>query len=126
MSVAASRRAFHVARPCLTGKTLEGTEENFDELVINADHPVIVDFYADWCGPCKVLGPLLTKAVAANPTVTLVKVNVDKYQELATEFNIAALPTVMAFQNGEVADQFVGMRNGAALQEFVKKHASSA
>ncbi|KAI7893567.1 thioredoxin-like protein, partial [Mucor mucedo] len=108
------------------GKTIEATKETFDSLVTKADHPVIVDFYADWCGPCKMLGPLLTKSVAGNPKVTLVKINVDDNQEIASKFKIAALPTVSAFNNGEVVDSFVGMRSGPMVEQFVKKHADLA
>ncbi|OBZ90273.1 Thioredoxin, mitochondrial [Choanephora cucurbitarum] len=119
-------RAFHSAQPRLTGKTVEATTSTWDQLVTKADHPVIVDFYADWCGPCKMLGPILSKAVEANPKVTLVKINVDDHQEIASDFKIAALPTVSAFHEGKVVDSFVGMRNAAAVQQFVKKHADLA
>jgi thioredoxin 1 len=73
-----------------------------------------------------MLGPLLTKAVAENPKVTLVKINVDDHQEIAADFKVAALPTVSAFHNGKVVDSFVGMRNKAMVEEFVKKHAELA
>ncbi|KAG0860797.1 hypothetical protein G6F17_000665 [Rhizopus arrhizus] len=79
-------RSFHAAYPRFTGKTVEANTKTFDELVRKADHPVIVDFYADWCGPCRVLTPLLSKTVAANPQVTLVKLNVDDCPEIAGEF----------------------------------------
>ncbi|KAG0173594.1 thioredoxin 2 [Apophysomyces sp. BC1015] len=79
-----------------------------------------------WCGPCKVLTPILTKTVAANPNVTLVKVNVDDMMDISSKYKIAALPTVKAFHNSEVVDEFVGMRNVAQCQEFVKKHAERA
>lgn len=81
-------RSFHAAYPRFTGKTVEANTKTFDELVRKADHPVIVDFYADWCGPCRVLTPLLSKTVAANPQVTLVKLNVDDCPEIAGEFKV--------------------------------------
>ncbi|KAI7879866.1 thioredoxin [Lichtheimia hyalospora FSU 10163] len=121
-----AQRMFHAGQPRFTGKTVEASTESFEQLVKKADHPVIVDFYAEWCGPCKMLGPLLEKSVAANPKVTLVKLNVDNANELAGEYNIAALPTVYAFQNGDVVDQFVGMRSGPQVEEFVKNHAGRA
>ncbi|KAI9271346.1 thioredoxin-1, partial [Sporodiniella umbellata] len=107
------------------GKTIEANAETFGKLVRNADHPVIVDFYADWCGPCKVLAPMLSKVVASNPEVTLVKVNVDDCQEIASEFKVAALPTVSAFYEGKVVDTFVGVQP-AKIPEFIKKHAELA
>ncbi|KAG2231098.1 hypothetical protein INT48_003467 [Thamnidium elegans] len=119
-------RSFHAAQPRLTGKTVEATSETFDSLVTKANHPVIVDFYADWCGPCKMLGPLLSKSVAANPNVTLIKINVDDNQEIASKFKVAALPTVSAFNDGKVVDSFVGMRSGPMVEQFVKKHADLA
>ncbi|KAG0798934.1 hypothetical protein G6F22_003729 [Rhizopus arrhizus] len=106
-------RSFHAAYPRFTGKTVEANTKTFDELVRKADHPVIVDFYADWCGPCRVLTPLLSKTVAANPQVTLVKINV------------AALPTVSAFYEGKVVDTFVGAQP-AKVASFIEKHAELA
>ncbi|KAI9480924.1 MAG: thioredoxin-like protein [Benjaminiella poitrasii] len=110
----------------MSGKTVEATTETFGSLVEKADHPVIVDFYADWCGPCKMLGPLLTKAIAENPKVTLVKINVDDHQSIASKYQVAALPTVFAFNDGKVVDSFVGMRPKPLVEEFVKKHAELA
>lgn len=73
-----------------------------------------------------MLGPLLTKSVAANPKVTLVKINVDDNQDIAAQFKVAALPTVSAFHGGKVVDSFVGMRNAAMVDQFVKKQADLA
>ncbi|CAO3689018.1 unnamed protein product [Rhizopus stolonifer] len=81
-------RSFHAAQPRFTGKTVEATADTFEALVRKADHPVIVDFYANWCGPCKILAPMLSKTVAANPQVTLVKVDVDSCVDIAREFNV--------------------------------------
>ncbi|KAI8889749.1 thioredoxin [Backusella circina FSU 941] len=119
-------RSFSVGQPCFTGKTVEGTNETFDALVTNADHPVIVDFYADWCGPCKIIAPVLSKSVAANPKVTLVKINVDEHQELAQKYQVTALPTVQAFNGSKVVDKFIGALSGVQIEKFVKKHASLA
>ncbi|KAL0080623.1 thioredoxin 2-like protein [Phycomyces blakesleeanus] len=121
-----TQRAFHAGQTCFTGKTITATSKDFDELVTKANHPVIVDFYADWCGPCKMLGPILTKVVAENPAVTLVKIDVDENTDIASKYRIAALPTVIAFNGDKVVDQFVGMRGKPQLEEFVKKHSELA
>ncbi|ORY95416.1 thioredoxin-like protein [Syncephalastrum racemosum] len=120
------RAAFHAGQPRWTGKTIEANAQNFDELVTKADHPILVDFYADWCGPCKMLGPVLSKLVEANPKVTLVKIDVDKANDIAQKYKISALPTVAAFHNGEVVEQFVGMLKPPQVEAFVKKHAEKA
>ncbi|KAF7728681.1 thioredoxin 2 [Apophysomyces ossiformis] len=70
-----------------------------------------------------MLSPILTKVVAANPKVTLIKVNVDEMQDISADYKITALPTVKAFHNSEVVDEFIGMRNAAQCEAFVKKHA---
>ncbi|CAO3676224.1 unnamed protein product [Umbelopsis ramanniana] len=113
---------FHTSSVVSSGKTVEATDKTFADLVEKADHPVIVDFYAEWCGPCKVLGPILTKAVAENKKVTLVKLDVDSAMDIAQKYQIAAMPTVFAFQNGKVVDEFVGMRDRKFLTDFVNKH----
>jgi len=111
---------FHTSRVVRDGKTVEATEKTFADLVEKAEHPVIVDFYADWCGPCKMLGPILSKAVADNKKTTLVKVDVDTASQIAAKYQIAAMPTVFAFHKGKVVDQFVGMRDKKFVTEFVK------
>ena len=85
------------------------TLENFDEVVLGADIPVIVDFYADWCGPCKMLAPEL-EAVAEelDGKVKIVKVNVDEQGELANAFSINAIRALIVFKNGQAAAKYVG------------------
>ncbi|CAJ0766091.1 9749_t:CDS:2 [Entrophospora sp. SA101] len=103
---------FHASSITRTGKTLEGSVGTFDNLVLKAKEPVIVDFYADWCNPCKILGPVLEREVANNSKVTLVKLNADENHSLASEYEVSALPTVLAFHNGKVVDSFmVGHNN---------------
>lgn len=81
---------------------------------------VIVDFYADWCGPCKMMGPALEKAVAAHPgTVCLGKVNVDQAKQLAAENKVGGIPDVRFFQDGKQVDQFVGFPGEAGVLEKV-------
>jgi putative thioredoxin len=96
------------------------TEQTFSAEVIDAsaDEPVVVDFWADWCGPCKMLGPVLEQA-AAEKGVKLVKLDVDSNQRLADEYGIRGIPAVKAFRNGHVVAEFVGARPKPAVDAFL-------
>ncbi|KAI4793401.1 hypothetical protein KUCAC02_032747, partial [Chaenocephalus aceratus] len=84
--------------------------------------PVLVDFHAQWCGPCKILGPRLEKAVAKrNGKVTMAKVDIDDHTDLAIEYGVSAVPTVIAIRGGDVIDQFVGIKDDDELESFVSK-----
>ena len=101
---------------------LEANDENFDEEVIAADHPVLVDFSATWCGPCKKLEPIV--AEIANDyagRIKVVKVDVDKAPGTAAKFGVMSVPTVLLFQGGTVKDQFVGVISKQALADKVDK-----
>lgn len=91
--------------------TLEFNDANFDAEVLNADMPVLVDFWAEWCMPCKALGPTIDEL--ANSYVgraKVGKVNTDESPSLSAKYRISAIPTVILFQNGEIREQFVGLR----------------
>ncbi|CAG8635473.1 5174_t:CDS:2, partial [Ambispora leptoticha] len=109
-----------------TGQELRGTDENFEKLVEQASEPVIVDFYADWCGPCRSIGPIIGKAVKDNKKVTLVKVDVDENKQVAEKFKISSLPTVKAFHKGKEVDTFIGSRDPTFIKNFVEKTGSLA
>ncbi|MEQ8639068.1 MAG: thioredoxin [Alphaproteobacteria bacterium] len=103
---------------------LDSSEQTFmtDVIEASAQVPVIVDFWAPWCGPCKTLGPLLEKAVtAARGKVRLVKINVDENQGLAAQLRIQSIPTVYAFHDGRPVDAFQGALPESQIAEFVKK-----
>ncbi|KAL4647964.1 thioredoxin, mitochondrial-like [Arapaima gigas] len=96
--------------------------EDFTERVINSTLPVLVDFHAQWCGPCKILGPRLEKAVAKQQgRVAMAKVDIDDHTDLAIEYGVSAVPTVLAMKGGNVIDQFVGIKDEAQLDSFIKK-----
>ncbi|MBP3447855.1 MAG: thioredoxin [Clostridia bacterium] len=94
--------------------------KNFKEDVLEANLPVLVDFYADWCGPCKMVAPVLEELEAEfGDKLKIVKINVDKETELAQQFRVVTIPTMMIFENGELRDSFVGYRSKEELVELL-------
>ena len=86
------------------------TDSNFDQEVVKSTSPVVVDFWAEWCGPCKMISPILDEiATEKNGAVKIVKVNVDNNPELSARFGVRSIPTLLFFKNGEVNDQVVGL-----------------
>ncbi len=96
------------------------TTSTFDEVINSADTPVVVDFWAEWCGPCKMIAPILSEiAVEQSGKVTIAKLNVDENPDLAMRFNVMSIPTLLVFNNGEVAKRLVGAKGkGQLLQEL--------
>ena len=103
-------------------KTIELNEENFSETV-GSTKPVLVDYWAEWCGPCKMVAPILEEvAVDLSDKLTVGKVDVDENQELAAQFNIMSIPTLVLFKDGEVIDQAIGALSKAQLLSFLEQH----
>ena len=101
---------------------LKLTSDNFEHEVIKATTPVLVDFWAEWCGPCKMIAPILDElADEFAGRVTIGKVDVDDQQKLASEYGIRGIPTLLLFQNGQVAEQIVGLRSKRDLKASLEK-----
>lgn len=96
--------------------------DNFDSTVLQSDTPVLVDFWAPWCGPCKVMSPIVEELAGEMEGVTVAKVNVDENPELAQQFNILSIPTFLVFKGGQVVEQFSGSMSKEALKERLGKH----
>ena len=91
---------------------------NFDE-IINSNANVLVDFYADWCGPCKMVGPLISQIADEHEDIAVVKVNVDDEMDLAEKFGVASIPTIILFKDGKEAKKNIGAMSKAQLEEFI-------
>jgi len=86
------------------------TNSNFEQEILNSDRPVLVDFWASWCGPCRMLSPIVDEIAAERSDVKVCKINVDEQPELASRFQIMTIPTLMVFKNGQVVSQTSGAR----------------
>ncbi len=108
-------------------KILELTEDNFEVEVIQASTPVVVDFYAPWCGPCKMLAPALEQLAGEFAgRLKFTKANVDETPDLAASFEVSGVPTLMLFHGGKVVDQVVGLSGLRQLKAWLEKAASAA
>ena len=96
------------------------TTETFDQEVLQAGQTVLVDFYADWCGPCKMMAPVVEELAGEEPGVKVCKINIDEEMAIAQRYGVMSIPTFIAFKNGEVAGKQVGALPKSKLQEIVR------
>ena len=97
------------------GATKIVTEASFAEDVLTSDKPVLVDFWAEWCGPCKMVAPILEEIASQNEGLTIVKLNVDENPAIAASYGITSIPTMNVFQGGQVVKSIIGAKPKAAL-----------
>lgn len=86
------------------------TKDNFEDEVLSADKTVLVDFWAEWCGPCRILGPVIDEIAGENSDVKVCKVNIDEQPELAEQYEVMSIPTLAVFKNGELAETSAGVQ----------------
>ncbi|MBK2356702.1 thioredoxin [Francisella hispaniensis] len=97
-------------------------EASFDKLIDNTNKAVLVDFYADWCGPCKTLAPILDQLSKDYTKAVIVKVNVDENQSLAAKFAIRSIPTLIIFKNGKQVETLMGVHTGSQLEHKLRAY----
>ena len=98
---------------------IQVTKENFQEIVVNADRKVLLDFWAPWCGPCRMVLPVVEEIAEERDDIVVGKVNVDEQPELANKYGVMTIPTLIVFENGEELQRSVGAKNKRAILNIV-------
>lgn len=100
----------------------EFTSDNFESEVLTAEAPVVVDFWAPWCGPCRQISPIIDELASENEEVTIGKLNVDDAQDVAMKYSVSSIPTILLFKGGEVIERIQGVTSKSKLQEIIDTH----
>ena len=100
---------------------MEITTENFEQEVLQSDQPVLVDFWAPWCGPCRQLTPIVEKLAQSVEGAKVFKLNIDSNQQLAQKYSVNSIPTILFFKDGAVVNRLVGIHSEAVLRESLEK-----
>jgi thioredoxin 1 len=106
----------------MSGNTIEITDQNFDSTV-KANPLVVVDCWAPWCGPCRMIGPVIDTLSEEQPDITFGKLNTDENLDISRKFQIMAIPTLLFFKNGELVDRITGVVPKGHIEGVIKKHA---
>ena len=106
----------------MAGPVNEVTDNNFQAEVLESEKPVLVDFWAPWCGPCRVVAPVLEEIAAERPDLRIVKLNTDENPEITSRYGITGIPTMNVYHNGEVVKQIVGARPKSAILKLSLIH----
>jgi thioredoxin 1 len=103
-------------------KILTVTDDNFEDQVLKSDKPVLVDFWASWCGPCRAVAPVLDQIAEENDKVLIAKLNVDEQQKIAYQFQVSSIPTFILFKDGKMADRMMGAMPKPAFEKFIERN----
>ena len=101
-------------------EVLEVTSKNFEQEVLKSEKTVLIDFYADWCGPCKMLSPIVEQVAQENKDIKVVKINIDQEQDTAIKYEIMSIPTLVVIKNGNETNRSVGLIGKSDILELVK------